>query len=256
MTTQSNRLVALLGGTLAVVTALAVLMLAWTATQGGAQPAHAQAAPGSQITVRGSGMIQATPDLLKVMVGVTIQAPTVAAAQDQVTEILAALTDKITAAGVDAKDYRTAQYNIEPVMDYGSKGEPTATPQLVGFRVTNMLELTLRAPDQAPALLDRLMAAGANTMYVQGYTFSDPAALRQAAYEAAVKDAAASAQRLATLSGLTLGGMISVSDAGTSGPVLPVGDKAGGMGGGLAAPIYPGQQAVQVDGVVTYSASR
>ena len=257
MNTPSNRLVGVLGGAVAVLLALAVLMLAWTWMQGSG-PAKAQtpASAGSQITVRGSGTVNATPDLLRLNVGVTIQDSTVAAAQSRVTAITAALVEQIKAAGIAAQDYRTAQYNVEPVMDYGSKGEPNATPALIGFRVTNMLELTLRAPEQAPALLDRLVTAGANTMYVQGYLFSDPAALRRAAYEAAVKDAEATAQRLASLSGLTLGAVVSVNEAGTTSP-LPVVDK-GGMGGGSAAmgQVYPGQQAVQVDVVVTYAATK
>jgi uncharacterized protein YggE len=256
MNTQSNRLVGVLGGAMVVVLALAVLMLAWTWSQGGGAAKAQTATPGSQITVRGSGTVNATPDLLKVNVGATIQDSTVAAAQSRVTEITAALVDTLKTAGIAPADYRTVQYNVEPVMDYGSKGEPTATPQLIGFRVTSMLELTLRAPEKAPALLDSLVAAGANTLYVQGYTFSDPAALRQAAYAAAMQDAATSAARLASLSGLSLGAVVSVSDAGASGPVLPV-DK-GGMGGGSAAmgAVYPGQQTVQVDVVVTYAATK
>jgi uncharacterized protein YggE len=257
MNTQSNRLMGVLGGAVAVALVLAALLLAWTWGQSGG-PARAQtpATAGSQITVRGSGTVNATPDLLKLTVGAAIQDSTVAAAQDRVTAITEALVARLQAAGIEAKDYRTAQYNVEPVMDYGSKGEPNAAPQLIGFRVTNLLELTLRAPEKAPALLDSLVAAGANTLYVQGYTFSDPAALRQAAYEAAMADAATSAARLASLSGLTLGTVVSVSDAGATGPVLPV-DK-GGMGGGSAAmgAVYPGQQTVQVDVVVTYAAAK
>lgn len=206
--------------------------------------------------MRGSGSVTAKPDLLKLTVGVVIQDTTVAAAQSRVTEITAALADTLKAGGVVAADYRTAQYNVEPVMDYGNKGDVSGTPQLIGFRVTNLLDLTLRAPETAPALLDRLVTAGANTMYVQGYTFSDPAALRRDAYEAAMKDAAATAERLAGLSGLTLGSVLSVSDAGTTSPVGVV-DK-GGMGGGSVpmSQIYPGQQPVQVDVVVTYAATK
>jgi uncharacterized protein YggE len=109
-----------LGGAMVVVLALAVLMLAWTWSQGGGAAKAQTATPGSQITVRGSGTVNATPDLLKVNVGATIQDSTVAAAQSRVTEITAALVDTLKTAGIAPADYRTVQYNVEPVMDYGS----------------------------------------------------------------------------------------------------------------------------------------
>ena len=42
--------------------------------------------------------------------------------------------------GVEDKDISTAQYNVEPVMNYPQNGSPTVT----GFRVTNIVNVKLR----------------------------------------------------------------------------------------------------------------
>lgn len=215
----------------------------------------AQAEKPAQISVRGSGIIQAKPDTLLMNIGVSIQDSNVKAVQGKVTAAMNAMEAKIKAAGVAEKDYRTTVYNVEPVMDYsgGDKGQPA---KLTGFRITNMLEITLRDPSKAPELLDSLVDAGANTVYGMTYTFADSGNLAKQAYDGAVKDAEERAGRLANLSGLKLGRILSVSESSVgSGPYY--GDKgaASGMGAGGAV-IAPGQQSIQVDVIVTYEAGK
>ena len=72
----------------------------------------------------------------------------------------------------------TAQYNVEPVMNYNQKSPPVVT----GFRVTNILDVKLHDISKAGKLIDDLIASGANTVYGVSFSFSDPSALmRQAA---------------------------------------------------------------------------
>jgi uncharacterized protein YggE len=160
---------------------------------------------------------------------------------------------KIKAAGVLDADFRTGQYNVEPVMDYAPDkgGAPSQAPTLTGFRVTYILDITLRDTAKAPALIDDLVAAGANTVYGLTYTFNDQDSLSKQAYDVAVKDAQSRATRLAALSNANLGRIVSISDASANipGPVYDAGGKGGGAG------FYPGQQTVQSDLVVTFEAT-
>jgi uncharacterized protein YggE len=212
-------------------------------------------ADSSEITVRGSGIVHARPDALVVQVGVNMQADTVKEAQDKASSAIAAMTDRIKAAGIEESDYRTIQYTIEPVMDYGTadKNGIAQAPRLIGFRVINMIEITFKNVAEAPAVLDQLVAAGANTVYNVGYIISDPERLYNDAYDKAVRDAEARGTRLAALSGMELGRVISVTEASANIPG-PVYDKGPSMGGG-AGPFYPGQQSVSVDVIVTYEAA-
>lgn len=218
-----------------------------------AQPIATEAPKTTTITVRGSGVVTAKPDTIKMSVGVTVFDKTVKTAQDKASTTTDSMVAKIKAAGVADADFRTGQYNVEPVMDYaGDKGgAPSQTPTLTGFRVTYILDITLRDTTKAPSLIDDLVAAGANTVYGITYTFNDQDSLSQQAYDAAVKDAQARATKLAALSNLTLGRVLSVSDASANvpGPVYDGGGKGGGAG------LYPGQQAIQSDLVVTFEAT-
>ncbi len=206
--------------------------------------------PGT-VTVRGTGSVNAKPDMLVVNVGASIQADTVKDAQAQVKTIMDAIVAELKAAGVDEKDYRTVQYSVEPVLDYA---DGKTQPKLNGFRVVSMIEATLRDLDKAPEVLDALTTAGANNIYNSNFAIADPAALYQQAYEKAVADAEMRAQRLADMSGQKLGKIVSVSEGSTSfaGPMYDRGGAGMAAGGGVA--IYPGQQAVSVDVVVTYEA--
>jgi uncharacterized protein len=239
-----------------VAASVALIMAAFTAvwlTPREAAPAAAQntgdATKPSQITVRGSGSISAKPSNLVMTVGANVQETTVKAAQDKVAAIITAMQERLQAAGVSENDYRTSQYSVETVMDFA--GKEGAPGRVTGFRVINMLEITFRDPSKAPAVLDALVSAGANTIYSGGYTFADYAGLQKQAYDKALKDAQDRAGRLASLSGLALGKIVSVSESGTT-PLVGGAYEKGGLGGG--GPIFPGTGNVSIDLVVTYEA--
>lgn len=268
---SNNRMLAISSLTLSALAVVGVFALMWLAAPRGVSPAAAQSAEDtptaiptatqqassdkpSTITVRGSGIVTARPDTLVMNVGVVAQENTVKAAQDKASAVMDAIAAKLKAAGIEEKDYRTVQYSVDPVMDFGdgSKG-PQPTPRISGFRVSNMLEITFHDPSAAPALLDSLVEAGANTIYNSGYTFSNPADLYKQAYDKAVADAGVRAERLAGLSNLKLGRIVSITEgsANVPGPVYPTDMAKGGAGAG---PVFPGQQSVQADLIVTYEA--
>jgi uncharacterized protein YggE len=233
---------------------LGAFTLAWLLVRDAA-PAAAQSTSSnpSQITVVGTGSVNAIPDTVKITVGVSDQESTVAAAQSKVDSGVAAITAKLKEAGISDKDYRTVQYTIDPVMDYNNNGvKGPSNGSLTGFNVTNMIEITLHDTSKAAPLLDSLVSAGANSAYGVYFTVSNPSTYEQQAYAQAMQDANSRAQTLAALSNLTLGKIVSVSENGASMPI-PLAGKAAGMGGG--AVLNPGQQMVQTTLVVTYEAS-
>jgi len=204
------------------------------------------------ITVRGIGKISVKPDTIIMNVGASAQEATVKEAQTKVTQVIDAMAARLKANGVSDADYRTAQYNVEPIMDYGGKEGTNAQPRLIGFRVTNILEITLRDTARASELLDALTTAGANTVYGISYTFADAEGLSRQAYNGALQDAQARAAKLAELSDLKLGKIVTISEA-SAASANPFYGKEGLGGGG--AGIYPGQQQVQVDLLVTFEAT-
>ncbi|HEY0070156.1 MAG TPA: SIMPL domain-containing protein, partial [Chloroflexia bacterium] len=193
-----------------------------------------------RISVRGSGAVSAKPDMANLQVGVSIQNPSLEAAQGEAARKMDALIGNLKAAGIDEKDINTTQYNVEPVMDYRDGQAPTVT----GFRVTNVVEVKIRELSKASKLIDDLVKSGANTIYGLNFGFSDPTAVMKQAREAAVKDAREKAEQLAGLNGVTLGSVLVVDDGGANVPPPVVEAKMANSTAMDVAlpPINPGQQ--------------
>jgi uncharacterized protein len=252
MKSTGNRTLAIVSVALSALLILGAFTVVWLVPRDAA-PAAAQSASGnpSQITVVGTGSVSVTPDTVKITVGVSDQESTVAAAQSKVDGGVAAITAKLKAVGIDAKDYRTVQYSIEPVMDYNGSVKGESAP-LMGFNVTNMIEITLHDVTRAGPLLDSLVGVGANSVYGVNYSVSDASTFQQQAYNQAMQDANSRAQKIAALSNLTLGKIVSISENGASTPIT-FDSKPSGLGAG--AIVAPGQQNVTSTLIVIYEAS-
>ncbi len=203
-----------------------------------------------RISVRGSGVVAAKPDMANLQVGVSIQNPSLETAQSEAASKMDALMQQLRGAGIEEKDINTTQYNVEPVMDYREGQSPTVT----GFRVTNIVEVKIRDLSKASKLIDDLVKSGANTIYGLSFGFSDPSAVMKQAREAAVQDAREKAEQLAGLNGVTLGSVLVVDDGGSNvpGPVMEARASNSMAQDAALPPINPGQQEVRVEVSVVY----
>jgi uncharacterized protein YggE len=280
MKTGSNRVLVALGSIAAIALLFGAFTVVWllprgpetgsanvaktggttstTTTKSANAPASApSSAPISEqahIQVQGTGTISAKPDLVNLQVGVQIQKDKLEDAQSEAATKMDAAMQQLKAAGIDDKDISTAQFNVQPVMDY----QQNAPPRVTGFQVTNILNVKIRDITKAGKLIDSLVASGANTVYGLSFGFSDPSALMRQAREQAMKDALDKADQLAKLGNVTLGAPILIQDGGSNTPV-PVMQAAADMSaGGVAksAPptvVNPGQQEIRVDVSVMYA---
>ena len=205
------------------------------------------------ISVRGNGVVSAKPDMVNLQVGVQIQNASLDGAQTEAATKADAIVNQLKAAGIEEKDISTAQYNVEPVMNYRENEPPTVT----GFRVTNIMNVKVRDITKAGKLIDDMVKSGANTIYGLSFSFSDPTAVMKQAREQAMNDAKAKAQELASLGGVALGAPIVIDDGGANVPPIIM-DQAMNAGAersvaAMAPPINPGQQEIRVDVTVIYA---
>ncbi len=221
---------------------------------GGGAPALVQSsASGSGgITVTGSGKATGTPDIATVTVGVQTEAASVQQAVSDNQKAMNALLVSLKALGIADKDMTTSNYNVSTI---GSPkpAEPGGAnaPSPVTYQVSNQVLVSVRDISKLGDVLDKSVAAGANTIYGVNFSISDPSKLQAAAEANAVQDAKNRAENLAKLEGVTLGNLVSVSESyGSPSPYLPANAYAIGGGG---TPIQPGQMDVTVSLVVTYS---
>ena len=188
-----------------------------------------------QVTVVGSGQVQGVPDTVTADVGIEVIAPDVTAAMNQTNERQKAVIDALTAEGIDAKDIATTSVDLQP--QYGENSTIT------GYRAGNSVSVTIRQLDKAPRALSSIVTAGGNATRINAvnFTIDDDSKLVADARARAFEDAKARAGQYAELSGLSLGRVISISEApGNALPPPMPAPKA------MAAdvPLQPGQQTV------------
>jgi len=172
-------------------------------------------------TVTGEGMVQLSPDIAVVNAGVTAQALTVKAAQDELNRKINAVSSAVKKLGVDAKDIKTSNYNISPEYDYESP-----TRRITGYHANSNLTIKVRKLDSANDVIDAATANGANQISGISFDVDDKDAAENKARELAVKDAKTKAQQAAKTAGFTLGRIINYSEGRGSTPRPVYMDKA------------------------------
>jgi uncharacterized protein YggE len=168
--------------------------------------------PAQIITVVGQGSTRVEPDIARVSVGVETSAETVAEAvalnEAQMQGVLAALEE----AGIPAKDIQTTNYSIS--LDRYSEPTPRTSEEQAPlvYRVSNMVNVTIRDLELVGTVLDAVIEGGANNIWGVSFTIEDPSAAQAEARADAVADARERAEALAELNGVALGPVMSISE--------------------------------------------
>ena len=190
-----------------------------------------------QVTVAGSGQVQGVPDTLTADVAIEVVAPDVTAAMNQTNERQQAVIEALAGSGIDSKDISTTGVSLQP--QYGDNSTIT------GYRAGNSIGVKIRKLDAASGALTAIVDAGGNATRINSvsYSIEDDSKLVDDARARAFDDAKNRAQQYAKLSGLSLGKVISISEAPGGGPPPPpVPMPRGAMAADV--PLQPGQQTV------------
>lgn len=151
------------------------------------------------ITISGSGMVKALPDRATVTLSVVSNAPEAAQAEAANSELMTSVQQALADMGVDKKNIKTADFEIYPQYDYDKQPEV-----IVGYRVYNSLNVTVLNVDKLGEIISSALAAGANQADNVVYEMGDTSDLYDDALVAAMDDAKAKAELLATASGMTI----------------------------------------------------
>lgn len=207
--------------------------------------APGQVYPGTGISVLGQGSVSVAPDQAEVWLGVSAKAQSVSEAQNDASNRMAQIMDRLTALGVSKDKITTVRYNISP--QYGQN------QVLTGYQVDNVISVKTTAIDKLGTLLDSVVTAGANRVERISFGVANPTPLAAKAREAAMADARAKADQLAKLAGVSLGRPIILSESTSSAPPAPLGLGAAAAPAAQAVPISPGESEIRVTVQVTYS---
>jgi uncharacterized protein YggE len=189
------------------------------------------------ITVVGVGRVSLVPNIARISVGAEARADTVSEAKGKVDRQMEAIAAALKELGVAEKDIQSAHYSIyyeqEPYQPFPREEGPAAEPK-GAYRVSNMLEVTVRDVEKAGQVLDGVVSAGANQVYGVSFTVSDDQKWQSQARETAMADARARALEFATLGGVQLGEVLSISEVIGGNVVLSYAERGMGGGGGIA----------------------
>jgi hypothetical protein len=211
--------------------------------------AGAQTAPQRVITVVGSGEVRGVPDQAQLSTGVVTQAPTAAAALAANTRAMTSVFDTLKRAGIAEKNIQTSNFSVSPQYGTPKAGGPM---HIVGYQVSNTVTVMVDGLDKVGPALDALVAAGSNQIDGPNFSIADPQPLLAKAREAAVHDATARAQSLASAAGVTLGPIVSISEGGGYAPPQPLGRMMSMAGNAGPPPVASGEESVSASVSITW----
>lgn len=160
-------------------------------------------APPRTLTVTGTGIAKAAPDEADFSTGVVASAPTAGAALAANSRAMNAVISTLKRQGVPDKAIQTSNLSLNP--QYQICKPNAACPQkIAGYQVSNTVSVTV-ALDKAGAVLDALVASGANQINGISFSIHDPKPLLAEARADAVKDAIEKASLYAKAAGVGLG---------------------------------------------------
>jgi uncharacterized protein YggE len=158
--------------------------------------------------VTSRGEVQVTPDRARVQVGVETEARTAADAANQNNRKQTAVLNAIRALGIPATAITTLNYSVYPIHRWN---ESTKRSDLVGYRVSNIVQVDADKIEQAGPIIDAGLKAGANRVAGLEFRLSDQARYRDSALVLAVQNARRQADVVARAAGGTASELLEVN---------------------------------------------
>jgi len=214
----------------------------------------------NMISVSGTGEMYATPDLALTYFSVVTEKKTVAAALSENTEKMNAVIAAVKAQGVEDKDLKTTTFNISPRYEWkkiediisSSSYYPEGERTLVGYEVTQSLEVKIRDLSKVGDILEAGVAAGSNQVGGITFTIENADELKNQAREMAINEAKQKAETLADQLDLRLVEIASFSENGGSYYSKSYDTAGGSMAAPESISIETGENKIEVSVSITY----
>ena len=181
---------------------IAIPVVVLVAAAAFALPASA-ATPERYVTVNAEGVVQVTPDAVRINASVSLVAGTSALALSKTSTAAAKVRAALVAKKIATKDIKTTSISVYPEYNYTQdKGSVQ-----IGYRASQSFEVIVRNAASAGAVVDDVVAAGGDNVQIQGATpfVLDSAKATASARAAAVANAKAKAKSYAALLEVKLG---------------------------------------------------
>ena len=227
------------------VLALAVIPMAAGMAQAQAVPVQVPVMTGTRLDVSATGEVTRVPDIAIISAGVQTLQPTATAAIEENAARMERVRAALKRAGIEDRDIQTSSINLNPEYQY----DQNRPPRLTGYRATNTVNVKFRDLKRTGAILDALVAQGANQINGPSLTIDKPEAALDEARTKAIANGRARADLYASALGMRVVRLISVSEGGGYNvpPPMPMMAQMAERGAAADSKIDPGTQQLQVN---------
>jgi uncharacterized protein YggE len=198
--------------------------------------------------VTGSGKATATPDVVRLALGVTCDGDDVSSALRLVGERVQAIGAAARSQDVRAADISSTGAGVHPRYDRDGQ-------RVVGYQAFHRLGVMVRDVDRVGAVVDAVAGVAGNSLSVDSIQLdlSDVSGLQDEARSVAFLDARAKAGQYAALSDAVLGEVLSVVEGAVGGgPARPM-MRMAMASADSAMPVEAGEQTVTATVTVTWA---
>jgi len=200
---------------LALAATLAVSLLPLAPVQAQMPQPALEVAPGhTLLTVNAEGRALREPDIALFTAGVTTQghdaAEALAANARTMTQVITALKR----AGVAERDIQTSNLSLNPTYSDPERDPMSQVAQIIGYTASNNVSVRHRKLDDYGAVVDTLVAAGANQVDGPNFQLDDPEPALDEARLDAIRTARQRAELYAGAAGLKVVRILSISEGG------------------------------------------
>lgn len=224
----------------AILAAALAAVLLTTAPQARAD----ETAPRRTMAVEGQGSVTAKPDTASVSAGVVTEGKTAREALTANSAKMSEVMSAIASAGVGEDDIRTSGFSVSPVYSRPER-RPDGTrpnPEIVAYRASNQVVVTVRELAKVGAVLDEVVTAGANKVNGVSFYVDKAEALMDEARALAVADALRRASIMAKAANINLGRVLTINEQGGFRPEPVMMRMAAAESDAMSVPVAPGTQ--------------
>lgn len=204
--------------------------------------APVQAVTGTRLDIAATGEVTRVPDIAIINTGVVTRAPTAREAISQNAAQMERVIARLRRAGVAERDIQTSSVGLSPDYRYADNQPPVLT----GYQANNQVTVRFRKIEDSGAILDALVAEGANQINGPTLTIDKPEAAIEEARLAALKQAQARAEVYARAIGKRVTRILAISETGDMMRPMPMPGFSMARAEMADTKIVPGEQALSV----------
>ncbi len=169
----------------------------------------------STLTVSETGIVPHAPDTAFVMFGLETASKSLADAQKRNGTVMSKVMDRLRDLQIEKERIQTSSFTVSPQYRPPSN-RPTdaspASPEIIGYVVSNMVTVEIRALDKVGTVIEEVLKAGANSFQGLHWGLREEQAVRLSALKQAAAKAREKASVLSDALNVKLARILSVTE--------------------------------------------